>query len=215
MQRQCPQCGSAVSESVKFCPRCGSNLGGSLSQSEGDAQKVLARSKWLMRGLLFFVLAAGLVAYIRDAFRTYHPVIEKQPAVMQSVTVTAEKISSTNARARMEGPFIVVSLKDIVQHRLIRFFDPEGIQNVPMIAYLTSSGKLVTAMSISENCRSTDFYLEGENIYCAACPSYWNMTSLEAYACCQKFYPDPIPSTILGDDVRIEAQAVRNWKTRS
>jgi len=168
-----------------------------------------------MRGLLLAVLAVGLVAYVRDAFRTYHPVIEKQPAVMQTVSSSSEKIPSKNVEARIEGPFLVVSLKDISRYRLIRFFDPQGNPNVPLIAYLTPGGKLVTAMSISENCRSTDFYLEGENIHCASCPSYWNMSSLEAYACCQKFYPDPIPSTVLGDEIRIEIQTVRNWKTRS
>ncbi|MBI2619173.1 MAG: DUF2318 domain-containing protein [Ignavibacteriales bacterium] len=182
----------------------------------GDSSaKTLAKSKWLMRVLLLTVLAAGLMVYVRDAFRMYHPVIEKQPALMQYVVGTSDKIPSRNVEAKIEGPFLVVSLKDVTEHRLIRFFDPQGNQNVPIIAYLTPGGKLVTAMSISENCRSTDFYLEGENIHCASCPSYWNMTSLEAYACCQKFYPDPIPSTVLGDEIRIEVQTIRNWKTRS
>ncbi|MBI4427743.1 MAG: DUF2318 domain-containing protein [Ignavibacteriales bacterium] len=215
MQRQCQRCGSKSDESVKFCPQCGSNLQSSSSEAVDQEQTTLARSKWLMRGLLLAVLAVGLFAYVRDAFRTYHPVIEKQPALMQSIATASEKIASKNVPARIEGPFLVVSLKELSEHRLIRFFDPQRIQNIPAIAYLTPDGKLVTAMSISENCRSTDFYLEGENIHCASCPSYWNMTSLEAYACCQKYYPDPIPSTILGDEIRIELQTVRNWKTRS
>jgi hypothetical protein len=215
MEKTCPQCGSQLSDRTRFCPQCGFNLESQIPVGEPEEQNALVKSKWLMRGFLFLVLAAGLVAYVRDAFRSYHPVIEKQPAVVQSEGYSNEKISSTPIQAKIEGPFVVVSLKEVLNRRIVRFFDPEGVQNVPVIAYVTPGGKLVTAMSLSENCRSTDFYLQGENIHCASCPSYWNMTSMEAYACCQKYYPDPIPSTVLGDEVRIEAQTIRNWKSRS
>ncbi|HEX9615363.1 MAG TPA: Fe-S-containing protein, partial [Bacteroidota bacterium] len=75
-------------------------------------------------------------------------------------------------------------------------------------------GKLVTAMSKSEHCGSTDFYLSGNNIHCASCGSYWNMASMEAYACCQRYYPDPVPSVVSGDMVLIESIVVRGWKSR-
>ena len=214
MVKQCPQCGSALQESVRFCPQCGLDLGQE-KKPDTAPDKTLSYSRWYMRFLLIAVLVGGLWAYLSDAFRAYHPVIEKQPSVIQSVSSSSEKIASTNIQAKIEGPFIVVQLKEVLEKRIVRFSDPEGIQPDPMIAYLTPSGKLVTAMSKSENCHSTDFYLEGENIHCASCPSYWNMSSLEAYACCQKYYPDPIPSTIVGDEVRIESRTVREWKPRS
>jgi len=69
-------------------------------------------------------------------------------------------------------------------------------------------------MSKSEHCGSTDFFLSGNNIHCAQCPSYWNMASMEAYACCQKFFPDPIPSRVVGEEIRIDAAVARNWKSR-
>jgi hypothetical protein len=125
------------------------------------------------------------------------------------------KISSTLIQARVEGSFIIVSLNEVVRNRIVRFYDPESRQTIPILAYITPSGRLVTAMSLSEGCRSTDFYLEGENIHCANCPSYWNASSLEAYACCQKYFPDPIESTILGDELRLEATRVRQWQARS
>jgi hypothetical protein len=162
-----------------------------------------------------FVTAAigGVWAFYGDAFRDYHPVIAKQPEV--SAPGSPGRVNSTLVTARVEGPFIIVSLADLRERRIVRFFDPESVQTVPMLAYLTTSGRVVTAMSISENCRSRDFYLEGENVHCANCPSNWNASSLEAYACCQKYYPDPIPSTVLGDEVRIEAVTARSWQTRS
>jgi hypothetical protein len=168
---------------------------------------------WVVRAIFVTAAVAGVWAFYGDAFREYHPVIAKQPEV--SAPGSSGRLNSRLVTARLEGPFIIVSLSDLQEHRIVRFFDPESVQTVPMLAYLTPSGRVVTAMSISENCRSRDFYLEGENIHCANCPSYWNASSLEAYACCQKYYPDPIPSTVLGDEVRIEAVTARAWQTRS
>ncbi|MBI5464905.1 MAG: DUF2318 domain-containing protein, partial [Ignavibacteriales bacterium] len=142
------------------------------------------------------------------------PVISQQPVVSNAGSAEG-KITSSNVEAKIVGSFLVVSLSDLREKHLIRFYDPEGKQTYPIIAYLASGGKLVTAMSVSENCRSDDFYLEGDNIHCAQCPSYWNASSMEAYACCQKYYPDPIPSTVLGDEIRIELASIRDWKARS
>jgi hypothetical protein len=142
-------------------------------------------------------------------------VIANQPAIVVPIDYgVAQKVPSTPIEASMDQGFIVLPLKAVTEHKLVRFFDPEHIQQFPMIAYITPEGKVVTAMSISENCRSTDFYLEGHNIHCASCPSYWNMSTLEAYACCQQFYPDPIPSTLLHDQIRIDAKVARSWRSR-
>jgi uncharacterized membrane protein len=125
-----------------------------------------------------------------------------------------EKIPSTLIEASMQSGSIAIPVKLVQEKKLVRFFDPEGVQDVPMIAYVTPQGKLVTAMSKSEQCGSMDFYLSGNDIHCASCGSYWNMASMEAYACCQKFYPDPFPSTLVGEEVRIDPAVIRNWKSR-
>jgi len=210
----CQQCGTPVQEGAKFCPQCGSAILRTEIETPSPAQKK-SRKKWVIAGLMVAVLALGLSSYLRVLLREFHPVIADQPSVIVPIDYgVTQKIPSTMVEARMDQGSIVVPLKAVTDHKLVRFFDPDHVQQVPMIAYITPEGKLVTAMSISENCRSTDFYLEGHNIHCAACPSYWNMSSMEAYACCQKFYPDPIPSTLANDEVRIDASLVRSWKSR-
>lgn len=215
MAKQCGNCGAPLTDLIKFCSNCGaeaSSSGEPLQKSVGGRG---FRTSYLIYGLVAIVLTIGIAAYIGEAFRTYHPVIERQPVVSQPSRNSTEKISSTMIGSKVEGPFIIVSLKEIQEKRIVRFVDPEGIQNIPILAYITPSGKLVTAMSISESCRSTDFYLQGENIHCASCPSYWNASSLEAYACCQKYYPEPIESSVLGDEVRVDKELVRKWQARS
>lgn len=214
-ERQCPRCGSGVKEGVTFCTHCGSALS-SVEQVEQRPKKgTQLRTKLIVIGLTLVVLAAGFSAYVSVLFREFHPVIAQQPSVVVPIEYgVTQKIPSQRITARMDQGFITIPVQRVIDQKLVRFFDPEGIQTIPMIAYITPEGKLVTAMSKSENCQSEDFYLEGHNIHCASCPSYWNMSSLEAYACCQRFYPDPIPSSIVGNDVRIDARLVRNWRPR-
>lgn len=213
MNRQCAVCGTPAVESELVCRQCGAPVARNGEGVTASGAVPVATRVWILRAVVVAAVAAGLWAFYSDAFRSYHPVIAAQPEI-GSVGASG-RINSSLVTARKEGPFIIISAAELRQRRIVRFFDPESVQTVPVLAYITPAGRVVTAMSISENCRSKDFYLEGENIHCASCPSIWNASSLEAYACCQKYYPDPIPSTLLGDEVRIEASAIRSWQTRS
>ncbi|MBM4160690.1 MAG: DUF2318 domain-containing protein [Ignavibacteria bacterium] len=215
MAGQCQRCGTPCEDAVKVCPQCGSAIPTAEPETPTVSNGTPSRKKWISVVVVVVVLALGLTSYLGVLFREYHPVIANQPSIVVPIDYgVSQKTSSTLIEARLEDGSIVIPLKAVTAHKLVRFFDPERVQQVPVLAYTTPEGKIVTAMSISENCRSTDFYLEGHNIHCAACPSYWNMSSLEAYACCQKFYPDPIPSRLVDNEIRINAEVVRSWKSR-
>jgi hypothetical protein len=141
-------------------------------------------------------------------------VIDHQPSLGYGLKPSAERINSTLLTAVIDGNDIVIPTEQVMNYRIVRIKDPEGIQTVPILLYVTPRGKIVSSMSISESCRSNDFYLEGNNIHCANCPSYWDMESLEAYACCQKYYPEPVPSTVLNGMLRIDKQMAQQWRTR-
>jgi hypothetical protein len=160
------------------------------------------------------VFVAGVLYFALTLTRNYHPIIADQPSTGYGTTPGQSKIESRNVKARIDAGDIVIDVETVTSGGLVRFTDPEGIQTIPIIAYVTPRGKIVTAMSISESCRSDNFFLQGNNIHCASCPSYWHMESLEAYACCQKYYPDPIASVIERGILRIPLTTVREWRTR-
>ncbi len=211
----CSNCGNEITAQQEFCSQCGTKTGVVQSEIQGASNpSSLKRKSWIVKIFLLAVLAGGLYIFISTVDREYHPVIAKQPTIDAPAYTGAEKIKSYEITASLENEYIVIPVQQIIDHKIIRFSDPQGIQNIPIIAYLTPKGKIVTAMSLSEACRSTDFYLEGEDIHCANCPSYWNAESLEAYACCQKYYPDPITSDISGGNVRIKKEIVAKWQAR-
>ena len=208
----CTQCGASVSLSQKFCSHCGNP--NDHYQDKPSAPSPKRKSMLIPKIVLAAVFISGILYFSFTLTRNYHPVIADQPSTGFGTTPGTSKVSSKKITASIDGNDIVINVESVTSMGLVRFEDPEGIQSVPIIAYVTPRGKIVTAMSISESCRSNDFYLQGNNIHCASCPSYWHMESLEAYACCQKYYPDPIPSTIERGILRISKNTVRDWRTR-
>lgn len=208
----CTQCGALVSDSQKYCAHCGNPV---VSKSDNSPARGAARKKLLIPKLLLAgVFVTGILYFVFTLTRNYHPVIADQPSTGFGTTPGLSKVTSKSVKARIDNNDIILDVETVTSMGLVRFEDPEGIQSIPIIAYVTPRGKIVTAMSISESCRSTDFYLQGSNIHCASCPSYWHMESLEAYACCQKYYPEPIPSVVERGILRISKNTVRDWRTR-
>lgn len=208
----CSQCGIHLSESQQFCHQCGQPVNEPAASKSLSASQ--SRTPLIAKILLGAALACGLLYYAMTLTRNYHPVISDQPSTGFGTKPSENRIDSRKITAQIDGSDIIIPLSTVEKNGLVRFNDPEGIQTIPIIAYITPRGKIVTAMSISESCRSQDFYLQGYTIHCASCPSYWNMESLEAYACCQKYYPDPIHSTVERGYIRIPKQTVHDWRTR-
>jgi hypothetical protein len=212
--KRCAQCGTQMDPSAGICRECGSKV----HLQEGEPLPRALQSerfrRWIVRAMMTGVVLGGVLIFANQLLRTYNPIIAEQPTVAMTAVASDERINSVSVKAHMEGGFITISLNEVKEHLLVCFFDPDGKQEIPLIAYITPTGKLVTAMSISEHCGSRDFYLQGNDIHCSNCPSYWNMASLEAYACCARYYPDPLPSSLVGDRIRIDARIVRQWQSR-
>jgi uncharacterized membrane protein len=84
-----------------------------------------------------------------------------------------------------------------------------------MLAYINPQGKLVTSIAMCEPCNSKSFHTESQDIVCDNCGTRWNFTTLEGISgSCQKYPPDPIPSQIVGNEVRIKEKLVADWKMR-
>ncbi len=208
----CPQCGNTLSDNAVVCVQCGKILQTNIAaQSISKKQRKI---KIISAIVIILVLFSGIGYFAATIGRSYHPVIDSQPSVGFGINAAPGKIMSNKIIAIIDGNDIVIPLETVTSYRIVRFDDPESKQNVPVIAYITPRGKVVTAMSISESCRSNDFYLEGNTIHCANCPSNWNMESMEAYACCQKYYPEPIPSKVIDGQIHIDKTVVQNWRTR-
>ena len=160
------------------------------------------------------VLVGGVLLYLSYLKPGLHSVIRDQPVVSPPVTYDSTGVDMTDIVCEVRDGDIVVRLEDVLRYRLVRFHHAGGKAPHDVMAYIAPDGRLVTAISYSENCRSNQFLLRNNQIYCAYCPSRWDMETMEAFACCGKYFPDPIESRVEGGMVRIRKEVVEQWAGR-
>lgn len=212
---QCANCGSELNASSRFCPSCGvaAELGAA-SIAGKDSQKGQSRTRRVALVVFPVVMLAGACVFLRFLNPSVHSVIKAQPVVAIASDYDSNFVEMKNISYRDEEGDLIFSINDLKQNRLVRFEYEGGKTPRVIMAYIAPTGQLVTAISVSEHCGSTEFKIKDNKIYCARCPSYWDMMTMEAYACCAKYYPDPIPSRVEGNEVHVPKAFVEKWAGR-
>ncbi len=107
-------------------------------------------------------------------------------------------------------------MSDVKNSNLIGFTYNDGSQTKPLLAYISPQGKLVTAISICEPCKSTRFHIEGDILVCNTCATRWNLNTLAGISGgCIDYPPDEITNSVEGDNIYIEENLVKDWNPRA
>lgn len=210
---KCKTCEVELTASAKFCPNCGTNVQQAVEPAV-SVPKQRSVTKRVAFVLFPGVLIAGTFIFLQYLNPSVHTVIQQQPVVAAPVDYGSEPVGMVPIDFREEGGDLVFSLEELKRHRLVRFEYRGGQTPRSVMAYLAPTGQVVTAISFSEHCGSSEFTIKDNKIFCARCPSNWDMMTMEAYACCAKYFPDPIPSRVNGDEVRVPKLFVERWAGR-
>ncbi len=215
---QCSNCGSVLPSDARFCSTCGTAVGTNVASREDANVENRPGGKpptrKVARVAFPVVLILGLGVFIAYVNPSVNSVIKQQPVAAPSADYDSNFVTMTSVAFREEGSNLVFSLSDVKQYRLVRFEYTTATTTRPVMAYIAPDGRIVTAISVSDHCGSTEFKIKDNKIYCARCPSVWDMMTLEAYACCARYYPDPIPSRVVGNEVHISKDLVEKWAGR-
>jgi DNA-directed RNA polymerase subunit RPC12/RpoP len=216
---RCAHCGREVQDGALFCPHCGTKVldkSALPSSARVPGKKSMgARAKMAYSGIAIVVLISMGVVFLRSLPGGDHPVIVNQPTISQSENYEGTKFTMTSIPARVENDFIVISLSDVIEKRMVAFTYEGKTKKVEMMAYINPQGKLVTSVAMCEPCNSKSFHSESQDLVCDNCGTRWNFSTLEGISgSCQKYPPDPIPSEIVGGEVRINKRLVEGWKLR-
>ena len=190
------------------------------SSFKDKREKVLGEKKkspWLFVSLIVIAVVLGGVAFwIIQGKTTTNPKIASQQKVMERVDYAGQTVSMTDIVAKVENGKISIPLDVLKEKKMVRFeYEGKGVK-IPLLAYVTLAGRVVTAISMCEPCRSTRFHIQDKTLVCNACATEWNLETLKGIqGGCMNYPPEVIPSTVGKDRVLIEEKVVLGWKPRA
>lgn len=220
--KYCPECGTKFSNIVKFCPHCGYKLQIQTSNhASSKKERVLLGSKRNYKkgtyfGIIILSLIAVLIFYVNAKPSKEEAIIEAQPKVTDNIAYPTARLDHYYSIAFVKDGKIILPLDIVKEKKFIKFDYASANAVIPLLAYLTEDGKVVTAISICEPCDSKDFHIQGSNLICNSCGTTWDLNNLEALSgSCGKYPPDPIPSKIVGNEIQIDEYLATNWTRRN
>ena len=183
-------------------------------------EKVLGEKKkspWFFISLIVIaIVLGGVVFWIIHGKTTANPKIASQQKVMDRVDYAGQTIPMTDIVAKVEKGKISIPLDLVKEKKVVRFeYEGNGVK-IPLLAYVTLAGRVVTAISMCEPCRSTRFHIQDKTLVCNACNTEWNLETLKGIqGGCLNYPPEVIPSMVEKDRVLIEEEVVLGWKPRT
>lgn len=226
MANFCDQCGKPVEPNMNFCSKCGAQLDGASSPKQqvrfqDKRERVLnqKQSNHLFKKILIavgiLVSIWGGLAFMKSLPSTANPIIESQPAVSAQLDYPDYSTQMQTVEVRSENGKIIVPLDMVKQKKFVTFNYSSTKGILPLLAYISEEGKIVTAVSVCEPCNSTRFHIRSDEIVCNSCGTTWKLNNLNGVSgACQKYPPDPIPSVVVGNEIQIDEATVASWDRR-
>lgn len=223
---KCVSCGTVLRADSRFCPQCGTPAPSSPPSLESSNEKIPSAASTVRHPmtrrakLLYGVFGALILSVFSYTFVTFmldrpHPVIERQPVIAMPTMYAGQVLTLQPIESRVANGKVIVRLNDLLEKKMVEFQYVSPLITVPLLAYISPEGKLVTSFRYCEPCGSKSFSAEGMELHCGACETKWSFVNLEGIqGSCQKYPPEPIPSEVVGDEIHIDEKLVANWKLR-
>ena len=229
MVNYCSQCGKPLTASASFCNQCGASTVKAPRVSK-DAfgeedlhqkrSKIMGKQtqpnkKSLKKWIILAVIGLAIVWVYVNMPSSINKVIASQPVVAAAALYPAESQQMEEIISKVEGNKIILPFDVVQKNKFVWFSYKENNSVIPLLAYITTEGKIVTAISICEPCNSQRFHMKNETIVCNSCGTTWNLNTLEAISgSCGKFPPDAIPNILVGNEIQIDKSIVQSWRRR-
>lgn len=215
----CPECGTKIENNTKYCSNCGRGINKD-QNVKSKKEKVLNNSdyskrKGLFGGLATILIVSALIFYLNGQPSNQEAIIDDQPSVISNVIYPNIRFDPAYSVALSDGDKIVLPLDVVKERKFIKFDYIGKSTTIPILAYFTEEGKVVTAISVCEPCDSKDFHIKGTELICNSCGTTWNLNNLDAISgSCGNYPPDPIPSIVVGNEIQINEEDVVGWSRR-
>lgn len=225
MANFCNQCGKPANPGMNFCSNCGAQLDGDSTTEQirfqDKRERVLNKKqsnhylkKILIGGVILVLIYVGL-AFMKSLPSTTNPIIENQPVVSTQLNYPNYPTQMQPIEVKSERGKIIVPLELVKQKKFVAFNYNSANGVLPLLAYVSEEGKIVTAVSVCEPCNSNRFHIRSDEVVCNSCGTTWELNNLHGTSgACQKYPPDPLPSVVVGNEIQIDEATVASWVRR-
>jgi hypothetical protein len=128
-------------------------------------------------------------------------------------------ISMTAVEPVVENGQIKIPLAEVEENSIV-FFELENDEGtlVPLMAYITPSGRIFAGSSMCEPCRGRTFSLAGETLVCDTCRTTYTIEDhkfISGAVACGQYPPANMNAVIENGTIIIQETEVLNWRIRA
>lgn len=130
-----------------------------------------------------------------------------------------EVVSGINIEPTIENEQIRIPFRTVDENNIV-YFEVENDEGtlVPLMAYITPSGRLFVGSSMCEPCRGRTFSLAGETLVCDTCRTTYDIETHEFIAgarACGSYPPVYMEPEIENEEIIIDLKEVLKWRIRA
>lgn len=187
--------------------------------SETKRERLLGPKKKILTWKIIVIMLVAIALPVSWLIFKESPQAESSRMTATQVTERASYVDRSIPMAKVDVAVqkgaVEVPLGLVKMNRLVSFEYQRPDGQIPLLAYITPSGKLVAAVSVCEPCRSTKFHIEGHEMVCNSCFTRWDLETLKGISGgCLKYPPDTLPHEIQEGKIMIKELDIKNWKPR-
>lgn len=183
-------------------------MGESVSKSKKIKWEYILPAAALISVVVYFMLSNNV---------STNPAIENSPIVFKKgVKYGTQPLQMKTVKdVIINNGELSIPISAVKDSKIVYYEYSKDGKTVPLMSFITASGKLVSAVSMCEPCNSNKFHIEGDKLVCNFCDTIWTLDGLYGIeGGCINYPPDVIRSTIKGNRVYLSEQEIRNWKRR-
>jgi len=144
-----------------------------------------------------------------------NPILKEAPIVTSPISYSTAGVQMEDISVPVEDGYLILPLEQVKEKKFVRFIYGDPTYGLPLLAYISPEGKIVTAVSMCEPCNSTAFHIKGEDLVCNSCGTTWEAGTMEAISgSCGKYPPDVVPNEVSDGRIRIDERYVSDWNRR-
>jgi uncharacterized protein YbaR (Trm112 family) len=189
-------------------------------QAKGKKEQFTLKPKLnITLSLVIAVAVIGVVAAFQASRPTQATTDYFGEPVAAPRSYVGRVVSMTRVTPVVENEQVKIPLAEIDRNNIV-YFELENDQGtlVPLMAYITPSGRLFAGSSMCEPCRGRTFSLAGETLVCDNCRTTYTIEDhrfISGATICGSYAPVYMNPVVTDGMVVIDQQEVLSWRIRA